>query len=155
MGIILRCTDHSLLANNTFVGLDMFAFDVSHNYESYGGSIVGLRIEDNLIVNGRTYSVDDAIPSSVVMDYNLAYTTSKATAEYGKYYAWVAAHDQTTSLAEWRGWTGLSGHDIWGLNPNLDSNYCPKAGSPAINAGVGVGLSYKGARPDIGYCEVG
>jgi hypothetical protein len=154
MGLILRCADHSLVASNTFVALDKFAFDVSSNYESYGGSVEGLRILDNLVVNGRTYSIDDAIPSSVVMDYNLAYTTSAATTEYGTYDAWVAGHDQTTSLADFQSWTGQAGHDIWGSDPLLDSNYCPTAGSPAINSGTSVGLSYSGSAPDIGYCEV-
>jgi hypothetical protein len=155
MGLILRCADHSLVAANTFVGLDTFAFDVSSNYEAYGGSVEGLRMIDNLIANGRSYSIDNAIPSSVVMDYNLAYTTAGAAAEYGKYDAWVAGHDQTTSLAEFQAWTGQAGHDIWGANPLLDSGNCPTAGSPAINAGTNVGLSYSGSAPDIGYCEVG
>jgi hypothetical protein len=155
MGLILRCADHSLVAANTFVGLDTFAFDVSSNYEAYGGSVEGLRMMDNLIVNGRTYSIDNAIPSSVVMDYNLAYTTGGATAEYGRYDAWVAGHDQTTSLADYQAWTGQAAHDIWGANPLLDSGDCPTAGSPAIDAGTDVGLPYSGSAPDIGYCEVG
>ena len=155
MGLILRCADHSLVAANTFVSLDKFAFDISSNYETYGGSVEGLRILDNLVVNGRTYSIDNAIPASVVMDYNLAYTTTSATAEYGTYDAWVAGHDQTRDLSVFQGWTGQAAHDIWGLDPLLDSNFCPKAGSPAINAGVSVGLSYSGSAPDIGYCEAG
>ena len=154
-GLIIRCFDHGLIANNTFVGLDKFAFDVSSYYESYGGSIEALRILNNLVVNGRAYSVDDAIPSSVVMDYNLAYTTSASTAEYGTYDAWVYGHDQTTSLATFQGWTGTAAHDIWGRDPLLDSSYCPRAGSPAINAGTPIGYSYSGSAPDIGYCEVG
>jgi len=155
MGLILRCADHSLVAANTFVSLDKFAFDISSNYETYGGSVEGLRILDNLVVNGRTYSIDNAIPASVVMDYNLAYTTTSATAEYGTYDAWVAGHDQTRDLSVFQGWTGQAAHDVWGLDPLLDSNFCPKAGSPAINAGVSVGLSHSGSAPDIGYCEVG
>ncbi len=153
MGLILRCADHSLIAANTFVGLDKFAFDVSSNYETYGGSIEALRILDNLILDGRTYSIDNPIPSSVVMDYNLAYTTAASTAEYGTYYAWAVRHDQTASLSEWQSWTRTAAHDIWGRDPMLDANYCPKPSSPAIDAGVDVGLAYGGAAPDIGYCE--
>lgn len=155
MGLILRCADHSLVAANTFVSLDKFAFDISQDYGEYGGSVDGLRILDNLIVGGRTYSIDDAIPASVVLDYNLAYTTTSATPEYGTYDAWVVGHDQTRDLSVFQGWTGRAAHDIWGLDPLLDSNRCPTVGSPAINAGVNAGLSYRGSAPDIGYCEVG
>ncbi len=154
-GIIIRCADHSLFAANTLVGLDKFAFDISSNYEEFGGSIEGLRIVDNLVANGRTYSIDNAIPASVVMDYNLAYTTSSSKAEFGTYDAWIASHDQTTSLAQFQSWTGQAAHDVWGRSPLLDTNDCPTSGSPAIDAGLNVGLSFKGAAPDIGYCEIG
>ena len=155
MGLILRCADHSLFANNTLVGLDKFAFDISSNYGTYGGSIAGMRILDNLVVDGRTYSIDDAIPSTVVLDYNLAYTTTAATAQYGTYDAWVVGHDQTRSLTTFQAWTGRAAHDVWGSDPLLNSKYCPGPGSPAINAGTSVALTFKGAAPDIGYCEVG
>jgi nitrous oxidase accessory protein NosD len=153
-GIILRCADHSLIAANTLIGLDKFAFDISSFFGSYGGSIEGLRILDNLIVNGRTYSIDNPIPASVVMDYNLAYTTASATAEYGTYDAWIEGRDQTSSVSQFRSWTGQAAHDIWGSNPLLNSSYCPTSGSPAINAGLAIGLPYSGSAPDLGYCEV-
>jgi hypothetical protein len=39
------------------------------------------------------------------------------------------------------------------INPNLDVNFKPLAGSPLIDAGLITGLSYTGAAPDKGYAE--
>lgn len=39
--------------------------------------------------------------------------------------------------------------------PNLDGSYHPNVGSPLIDAGVNVGLSFSGSAPDIGYFETG
>ncbi len=39
--------------------------------------------------------------------------------------------------------------------PNLNSSYQPNTGSPAIDAGINVGLSFNGSAPDIGFYETG
>lgn len=38
-------------------------------------------------------------------------------------------------------------------DPLLDANFYPTAGSPAIDAGIDVGLPYQGSAPDIGFVE--
>lgn len=38
-------------------------------------------------------------------------------------------------------------------NPILDLNFYPTVGSPAIDAGIDVGLPYQGSAPDIGFVE--
>ncbi len=40
-------------------------------------------------------------------------------------------------------------------NPNLDSNFQPNVGSPAIDAGLYVGIPFNDTAPDIGYFETG
>lgn len=39
--------------------------------------------------------------------------------------------------------------------PNLDVSYHPNVGSPAIDAGINVGIAYNGSAPDIGFFETG
>jgi hypothetical protein len=154
VGLILRCASDTLVAQNVFDGYDKFAFDLSEFEGKYGGSIAGLRIENNVVVNGRMYSIDTAIPSSVVADYNVAYTTDAATALYGHDYVWVVGRDQTRSRAEFTGWTGLGAHDLWGVDPQLDSTYHPVPGSPLIDRGTNLGFPFQGAAPDVGAFEV-
>lgn len=47
-----------------------------------------------------------------------------------------------------------SGTDVT-ADPLLDADYHLSAGSPMIDAGVDVGLSFSGSAPDIGFYEVG
>jgi parallel beta-helix repeat protein len=153
-GLILRCAASSLFANNTFDGIDTFAFYVSAS-GSFAGSISGLRIENNIVVRGRSYSLGPSLPTSIVIDYNLAYPGG-STAEYADHLAFVEGRGNTDSLAEFRAWTG---HDIHGRQANprfvdrATHDYRLGTGSPAINTGVSLGLVFVGPAPDMGRFE--
>jgi parallel beta-helix repeat protein len=155
-GLILRCAASSLFANNTFDGLDTFAFYVATS-GSYAGSIGDLRIENNIVVRGRSYSIGTGVPSTVVIDYNLA-LPGGSSAEYADHLAFVEGRGNTDSLAEFRAWTGYDKHGRL-ANPrfvNLAArDYRLQAGSPAIDAGVSLGGTYVGTAPDMGRFEWG
>ncbi len=155
-GLILRCASNSLVAHNTFDGLDRFAYDLSHNAGTYGGSIAGLRILNNIVFNGRAYSIDTALPSSVVIDYNLFYTAG-STAYEGQYLAYVVGQGNTSNLAVFRSWTG---YDLHGLSANpafvnpAARDYHLTTQSPAIDRGLNLGEPFAGTAPEIGRYEV-
>jgi parallel beta-helix repeat protein len=155
-GLILRCASSSLFANNTFDGIDTFAFYVSVS-GSYAGSISGLRIENNIIVRGRSYSLGKGLPSNIVIDHDLAFPGG-STAEYANHLAYVEGHGNTDSLAEFRSWTGHDAHGVQADPRFVDRakhDYRLRTGSPAIDAGAAVlAGSFTGNAPDIGRFEV-
>lgn len=153
-GLILRCAAASLFAHNTFDGLDTFAFYVSGS-GSYAGSIAGLRIENNIVARGRAYSIGRQVPSTVVIDHGLVQPGGTAT--YARYVAYVDGRGNTSSLAEFRAWTGYDRHGIQ-ANPRFvdpaKRNYRLQPGSPAIDRGVVViGGTVVGRAPDLGRFE--
>lgn len=156
-GMILRCASNSLVANNTFDGLDTFAFYVTPS-GSFAGSIDGLRITNNIVVNGRAYSLESGIPSSVVIDQDLAFNPG-STADYGQHLAYVAGRGNTDSLDEFRSWTGYETHGIAADPLLVDAarrDYHLMAGSPAINEGtVILSDGFAGSAPDLGRYEYG
>jgi parallel beta-helix repeat protein len=156
-GLILRCASSSLFANNTFDGIDTFAFYVSTS-GSYAGSISGLRIENNIVVRGRAYSLGKGLPTSVVIDHDLAFPGG-STAEYANHLAYVEGRGNTDSLAEFRSWTGYDAHGVQADPRFVDRakhDYHLRTGSPAIDAGAAVlGSAFIGKAPDIGRFEVG
>ena len=153
-GLILRCASSSLFANNTFDGIDTFAFYVSTS-GSYAGSIAGLRIENNIVVRGRAYSLGPR-PTSVVIDHNLA-LQGGSTADYADHLAFVEGRGNTDSLAEFRAWTGYDTHGLQADPRFADRaihDYHLTAGSPAIDRGAVVLTdTVIGAAPDIGRFE--
>ncbi len=148
-GLILRCASNSLITQNTFDGLDTFVYDLSDNSGPYGASIENLRILNNIAVNGRVYSIDTAIPASVVIDYNLNYNP-------GTSLAYVVGLGNTNLLSVFQSWTG---YDLHGLTANplfvdeANRDYHLTAGSPAIDKGTNLGEAYNGSAPDLGRFE--
>jgi parallel beta-helix repeat protein len=154
-GLILRCASSSLFANNTFDGIDTFAFYVSVS-GSYAGSISGLRIENNIVVRGRAYSLGKGLPSNIVIDHDLAFPGG-STAEYANHLAYVEGHGNTDSLAEFRSWTGHDAHGVQADARFVDRakhDYRLRTSSPAIDAGAVLGGAFSGKAPDIGRFEV-
>ena len=156
-GMVLRCAENAVVANNTFAGVQDFVFTLQHAVGTYGGSIDGLRIANNVIsvVNARVYSVDSAIPASVRIDYDLINITGSG------YLAQMVGNGSTRSLATFNSWRGDAAHAILGdplfANP-ADHDYTPRGGSPAIDSGVvidGVTNGHNGAAPDRGALETG
>jgi parallel beta-helix repeat protein len=156
-GLILRCASNSLIAHNTLVGLDKFAFGVSHRHGTYGDSVEGLRIVNNVVVDGRAYSIDNALPDSVIIDHNLAYTTSTSTAQYGRHLAYVFDRGNTKSLDTFRSWTGYEANGLSAEPLFQDAaarDYRLRAGSPAIDRGLILpDVEYTGLAPDLGRYE--
>jgi parallel beta-helix repeat protein len=156
-GMYLRCATNMLVANNTFYGLKQFTFQIAHRTGVHGGAIDGLRVENNVIVStgsaNEVYWVRSALPSSVVIDRDLAYNTT------GGRLAYVDGRGSTTSLATFHAWTGREASGIQ-ANPRLTnataSDFRLLAGSPAIDKGIviaGVTDGYVAAGPDIGRYE--
>ena len=154
-GLILRCASSSLFANNTFDGIDTFAFYVSLS-GSFVGSIAGLRIENNIVVRGRSYSLGKGLPTSVVIDHGLAFPGG-STADYANHFAYVEGRGNTDSLAEFRSWTGYDLHGLLADPRFVDRaahDYHLRTGSPAIDRGaVVLADGFSGKAPDIGRFE--
>jgi parallel beta-helix repeat protein len=157
-GMILRCASNNLVAQNTLDGFDLFAFDVVDGTQgvSYGGSIAGLRILNNIVVGGRAFSIDSALPTTVKIDYNLLYNVG-STATYGNHLAYMKGVGQFDSLDAFSAATGYETHGVFG-DPRFVNragrDYHLTSGSPAIDRGLVV-LSdgYTGSKPDLGRYE--
>jgi len=157
-GMILRCASSMLVAQNTLDGFDQFGFDIVDGATGvpYGGSIAGLRVLNNIVVGGRAFSIDSALPASVQIDYNLVNNVG-STAVYGNHLAYVAGKGQFDTLSSFVAATGYERHGVFG-DPRFVNrsgrDYRLAGGSPAINRGLVV-LSdgYAGARPDLGRYE--
>ncbi len=155
VGLILRCASNTLVANNTFYGLDSFVYDVTASAQSFGGSIDGLRIENNVALSTgpKVYSIDSALPSSVTIDRDLAWNSS------GGYIGYVYGHGNTSSLATVTSWTGIEKTGIQadpGFVDGAAADFDLASGSPAIDRGLlipGVTDGYLGGGPDLGRYE--
>lgn len=156
VGMILRCAQNMLVANNTFAGLQGFVFDLSSGSGAFGGSIDGLRIVNNVasISDGDIYKIETSLPPGVVLDYNLLSDTAPAP------FATVMGTSYQ-SLSSFAAATGQEAHGI-ATDPLFvaapANNYELSAGSPAIDSGTtiaGVTDGFEGAAPDRGYAEYG
>jgi parallel beta-helix repeat protein len=154
VGMVLRCASNTLVANNTFVGMQYFVFDISHMGGSWGGSIEGLRVINNVvsISTGKVYGIDTKLPSSVVIDNNIIYKS-------GSGYLATYLTEGTSSLATLRDWTGAEMHGTTQdplFSDPARHDYTLSAGSPAIDSAwrlAGVTDDYNGSAPDRGYDE--
>jgi parallel beta-helix repeat protein len=156
-GFYLRCASNSIVAHNTLDGMDRFAFGLYTGSGSFAGSIEGLRLYNNIGSNGRVYSIDSPMPSSVAIDYNLA-TTATGPVNGGTL-AYVYGKGNTSSWDTWRSWTGYDSHGV-GTNPvfvdRANRDYRLASGSPAIDRATylqGWNDAYAGAAPDMGRYE--
>ena len=62
-----------------------------HQAGAFGGSVDGLRVVNNILVNDRAYSIDNELPRSVVIDFNLVFNQGTEAA-HGEFLAYVAGH---------------------------------------------------------------
>ncbi len=154
-GLILRCASNSLFAQNIFDGLDEYVFYLTHLRGTYGGSIEGLRIFNNIAVNGRVYSIEGAIPASVQIDNNLLYNPGSPSL-HGDSLAYVEGKGNTLDLSKFQQWTGydLSSRSLVPafINPSV-IDYRPLGTSPAIDIGKNLGEPFLGSAPDAGAYE--
>jgi hypothetical protein len=142
-----------LVANNTLVGLDDWAFAIGYDSARFSGAVDGLRVVNNILDIGstRAFGITSALPSSVQIDYNLIRTSGQLVL--------LPDGRNTHSLATLTSWTGFQAHGLTGDPGFADAaggDYHLTAGSPGIDAGVrvaGVTDSWAGSAPDIGRFE--
>lgn len=155
-GMILRCGSNMLVANNTFYGMQNFVFALSDNKGTWGGSIAGLRLLNNVVSvsNAEVFRLETAMPDSVAIDYNLVQVSGTAVIANG-----VTNHGSTTSLATYRSWTGYEMHGIQADPLFVDAGsdkFGLLSSSPAVDTAIGIaGVTdgFAGSGPDIGYLE--
>lgn len=135
-------TTNSKFVNNTLSGnLNNIAFETSNApYFSIENNIIYLPGANNFV----SYSYSSK-PATLTMDYNLYYSTT----------SWIFGSNKT--LAQMRS-LGMELHSLTAnplfVNTSIN-NYQLQATSPAINAGINVGLPYSGSAPDMGAFEFG
>lgn len=115
----------------------------------------GTVIKNNIMATGHTgtlcINVADGAETDLTLDYNLYYTPSGVA---GNRWNW------TVNNSTWANWLINSSQDGNSpvpadplfVNPGAD-DFTLQTGSPAIDAGVDVGLAYLGTAPDCGYAE--
>jgi hypothetical protein len=133
-GIIVRISSNVRIYNNTVINVAGAAIYVGF---SESGQAAGLDVRNNVlggVVNDLRISLEDA--SGVVVDYN-HYVNGKVNEE---------------SLSDWTA-TGLERHATSG-DPKLDASWRPAVGSPLIDSGIHVELSFLGGAPDRGWGEL-
>lgn len=151
VGLVLRCAEDGLIAHNTFDSLTWWAMQLSHKSGSFGASIGGLTVVNNIVYGIKSFHIDTSLPNSVVLDYNLVWAPDK-------HVAYVAGRGYTYELAQFREWTGHEDRGISAAPRFVDRtghNYKLRGGSPAIDRGIrGVLPSgYHGLAPDLGRYE--
>lgn len=157
VGLMLRCDVNTKILNNTFYDLDDWVFTISPNMGSFGGSIEGLVISNNVMYMkaGKVYAFMTAMPANVSIDRNVVYHAGGGTLAY------VAGRGSTSSLATLNGWTGFEASGI-----NSDPRFRGPAtydlqltaASTAVDAGLrfaGITDGFAGSGPDIGRYELG
>jgi parallel beta-helix repeat protein len=157
VGMVLRCAERMLVANNSFYDIQYWVFDISHRRGGYGGSIEGLRIVNNIAVTrgAKIYGLGTALPASVVIDNNLVQNLA------GGYIGSVPGKGSTRSLATFRSWTGREASGMQADPRFVDlrrHDFRLRADSPAVDTGrhvSGVTNGFAGDRPDRGRHERG
>jgi hypothetical protein len=153
VGLILRCAEDSLIANNVLDRMEHYAFELSDasSGNHFAGSISGLQIVNNIVVGSQLYSVVSSLPDSLRIDHNLAWRTDAPVAHF-------PAYGSIGTLEELARTTGYDVHGISADPRFVDRDahdYRITAGSPALDAGQPTSLAeeFTGAAPDIGRYE--
>lgn len=152
VGLILRCAEDGLVANNVLDGLRSYAFELSDRTSGNGfaTSIDGLRIVNNIVVGSLVYSVAINLPASVVLDYNLT--------NRGHLVARFPRGATSRTFAEVAARIGQDQHSIVADPRFVDvaaRDYRLQPTSPAIDRGTEAipGAPFVGLAPDIGAFE--
>jgi len=155
VGMMLRCDERMLIANNTFYDLDEWMFTITATGGTYGGTINGLTIVNNVLFmrDGRIYTINSAMPDSVVIDRNVVYRAD------GGMVAYVHGHGSTASVDTFRAWTGYDSTSLWTdpmLRGSASFDLRLAADSPAVDHGMrlsGITDPFHGQAPDVGRHE--
>lgn len=153
-GMVLRCAENMLVANNTFFRLDEFVFDLLAG-GTYATSNNGLRIINNMAVmaNGKVYGVNPNVLGKITVDYNLVWNESGGT---------IGSVDGTGATSNWatfRSWTGFDFHGVNSSPGFIDASSldfhlaADSAGVDRATTLWGITDDYIGLAPDIGRYE--
>ena len=121
-------SDSLTVVNNCFVSSLAYT-DTSQSVLAYQSS-TNSTFKNNVILNPKYHYIVNS-GSGLSADYNSVYRSDGGTIPGPR-----------------------SSHDLWGINPTVDTNCVPLAGSPLIDAGTNIGLPYQGVGPDIGAYEI-
>jgi hypothetical protein len=142
---------NNTVENCNDVGDDFGSIGVVYRTDYAQGSI---EIQNNIIYHTqsgrRCFFADTSAEGAITtMDYNLWYdSTAEETMRrngttYGTFATYQAAgYEPNSVMSDNPDFTDQANHD-----------FTLQVGSPAIDAGVNVGLPYNGTAPDIGYWE--
>jgi parallel beta-helix repeat protein len=153
-GLVLRCAERMLIANNTFYRLDQFVFDIQTS-GSFATSVSGLEMLNNIAVmlSGKVYGVASGLAWQLHVDHNLVFHEGGGViGSYGSY-------GGTTSFDTFRAWTGFDAHGAYAEPRFVDASILDFGladTSPAIDRALdvlGVTTPVLGAGPDIGRYE--
>ncbi len=156
-GIWLRCFSRSVVANNTFYGLDKHAIGITTS-GPFSGPIGHLRILNNAMVHGRALWMSGRLPSSVTIDYNEAQPCgSSSCPDFGRVLATRGSSNYLT-LRELRRATPYMDHGVSVAPRFVDvrhHDFHLQSTSRLIDRGtsLGIGVSFDGAAPDLGRWE--
>jgi hypothetical protein len=154
-GVILRCGERMVMANDTLVDLDDYALMLGAGSALFSGSIAGVHIVNELLVMtgpGAPLVVTSELPEDLVIEHSLLWNDRGPVAD-------VMGKGTTNSLARAQRWTGTLSDSIVGaprFEDPLARDYRLSAVSPAIDAGVavtGITDTWTGSAPDLGAIE--
>lgn len=110
-GLYLRCASNTVIAHNTFRGLDRFAIGLYLSNGTFSGPLHDVSIHHNRISGGRAFTINSALPSSIVIDHDrIGRCTASACPLEGKMLAGVSGKGNTTTIGQLRAWTGFEAH---------------------------------------------
>ena len=154
-GVWLRCFSRSLVANNTFFGLDKHAIGITTS-GAFSGPIGHLRILNNAMVRGRALWMSGRLPSSVTIDYNEAQPCgSSSCPDFGRVLATRGSSNYLT-VRELRASTPYMNHGISVAPRFVDARHHDfhlRSTSRLIDRGTLLGISFEGLAPDLGRWE--
>ena len=104
-GIYLRCASYASVKDNVFRSLDRFAIGLYAGGD-FAGPLHDVAIARNTVTNGRAFSIDSTLPSSITIDHDrLGRCTAGTCPAEGNMLAYVAGKGNTTSISTLRSWT--------------------------------------------------
>lgn len=135
-GIVVRTSTNSQVYNNTIIRAATAAIYLSYSDENAIPTGIDLR---NNVLEGT------------INDLYLARDASRFSGLQVDFNHYVTAHVDGESLGSWLS-QGYEKHPTQGA-PYLGQDYKALAGSPLIDSGTNVGLTFSGSAPDRGWNE--
>lgn len=113
-------------------------------YMNAGTTVRRIEFTNNIVKDVRNYGyvtffTNDGIKSNFTIKNNLLYQNANSNA--------ISLQSGATLPTS----STITGNII--ANPLLNAAFHPQVGSPAINAGINVGIPFNGVAPDIGFFE--